>query len=105
MTPTLDGRLDGGETWQWTCDYTVPAHVDGELNDPFTNTAAADGDDVDGDALAQATSDQTSVDIAHDSGTLAIVKSAPTTPPTATPSPTPSMSPTPRAPTARRPRT
>ena len=72
-----DNYLDGTETWQWTCAYTVPVHADGETNDPFTNTASADGDNVDADPLLTATSNTTSVDIDHDSGTLSIVKSAP----------------------------
>ena len=44
----------------YTCDYTVPAHVDGE-NDPIVNTATR-GEDLDGDAVTGDT-DTASVDI------------------------------------------
>ena len=70
------GYLDGGETWTYTLHVHRPAgHSNGE-EDPILNTATADGDDVDDDALHQATSNTTSVDIAHDAGTLTITKSA-----------------------------
>ena len=63
-----------GETWQYTCPDTVPGHLAGE-DDPFTNSATADGEDLDGEPLAQA-NDDLSVDIDHDAGTLSISKLA-----------------------------
>ncbi len=45
-----DNRLDAGETWRYTCAYTVPAHADGEA-DPLVNTATVSGKDLDGDAV------------------------------------------------------
>jgi hypothetical protein len=70
-----DGYLDEGETWTYSCDYTVPAHADGE-EDPIVNTGSANGDDWDGDALTEA-QDTHSTDVLHDAGTLTIIKSGP----------------------------
>ncbi|HEX7166661.1 MAG TPA: hypothetical protein VF230_06750, partial [Acidimicrobiales bacterium] len=71
-----DGLLQGTETWTYTCTYTVAsAHAAGEEN-PISNIAAVNGDDLDGDPLAEATSNEVLVPIVHDAGTLEIVKSA-----------------------------
>jgi hypothetical protein len=70
-----DNLLDAGETWNYRCTFTVPAHSDSE-EDPIVNLATANGQDLDGDALSLATSNSVSVDLEHLPGTLAIVKSA-----------------------------
>src|SRR5207244_4193636 len=70
-----DGRLDVTETWTFQCTHVVPAHSDVEP-DPISNTATASGSNFDGVALSDATSNTVTVDIVHDVGTLAIVKSS-----------------------------
>ena len=69
-----DERLDGGETWVYLCDYTVPAHADNEVN-TIINTATLAGNDYDGVALTSDT-DTVSLAIEHDAGTLTITKDA-----------------------------
>jgi hypothetical protein len=69
-----DGNLDEGETWEYSCVLTVPAHSDSEA-DPIANIVTVTGDDVNGDP-ATSDSDSASVDIEHDAGTLSIVKAA-----------------------------
>ena len=71
-----DSLLEANETWRYTCTYAVPAHSDSETNDPILNTASVTGDDLDGDAVTGDDSDQVSVNITHDAGTLTIVKDA-----------------------------
>ena len=67
-----DNRLDSGETWRYTCAYTVAAHADGEA-DPLVNTATVSGKDFDGDAVTGDT-DTASLDIVHTPGTLNVSK-------------------------------
>jgi uncharacterized repeat protein (TIGR01451 family) len=61
----VDGELDVSETWVYEC------------TDPILNVATADADDAEGDPLPQAQSNQESVDIVHQPGTLTIEKSGP----------------------------
>ncbi len=69
-----DGYLDDGETWTYTCSFVTGGHADAETD--VTNTATANGTDFDGDALDEATSNETSVTFEHDAGTLTIDKEA-----------------------------
>ena len=108
VTPTSTAASTAARPGSGRATTRSGPHVDGELNDPFTNTAAADGDDVDGDALA--TGDTSEPGQRRHRPRLGHARDRQERPatsgrPTAAPSPTPSMSPTPRAPTARRPRT
>jgi streptogramin lyase len=70
-----NGDLDVGETWTYTCNYQVPAHVDGESN-PVINTATATGRDADDNELTPA-QDSTMVTILHRKGVLGLVKDGP----------------------------
>jgi hypothetical protein len=72
-----DGLLEDGETWTYTCSFTVPAHTTGE-EDPIVNTATVTGEDLDGDAVGS-DSDTHSVDILHREGTLTVDKTGPAT--------------------------
>ena len=72
MTVTACWRPD--ETWRYTCSFLVPAgHSFGE-EDPILNTASVSGEDLDGDPVTGDDSDQVSVNITHDAGTLHLVK-------------------------------
>ncbi len=95
-----DGYLDDGETWTYTCSFVTGGHADAETD--VTNTATANGTDFDGDALDEATSNETSVTFEHDAGTLTIDQGRRRRLGgcTAAPSPTPSRSATTRS-TAR----
>ena len=71
-----DALLEAGETWVYSCTFSVPAsHTAGE-EDPILNTASVSGDDLDDDAVTPDSSSQVSVDITHTAGTLTITKSA-----------------------------
>ena len=83
-----DAFLESGETWRYTCTYTVPAtHSDAE-EDPILNTASVSGQDLDGDAVAGDT-DGHSVNVTHTAGTLTSTRPDRPRPPTARRSPTP----------------
>jgi hypothetical protein len=68
-----DGRLDGTETWTYTCAFTVPVHSDTEA-DPLVNTVTVSGQDLDGEAVT-GDDDTYSLDIEHDAGSLTVSKS------------------------------
>ena len=70
-----DALLESGETWVFSCTFSVPAHTAGE-EDPILNTASVTGDDLDDDAVTPDSSNQVSVEITHDAGVLTITKSA-----------------------------
>ena len=92
-----DTTSTDGETWTYTCTYTVPAgHSDGE-EDPITNTASVSGTDLDGDPVTVHSNNE-SVNVIHDAGTLDHHQGRRRRlgRPTAAPSPTPSTSTTPR---------
>jgi Ca2+-binding RTX toxin-like protein len=61
-----DGLLEAGETWTFTCKFTVPImHTSGE-EDPIVNVASVAGTDLDGDLLASALSNPVSIDLLHE---------------------------------------
>lgn len=60
-----NNRLDSGETWMYSCSFTVTAaHAAGE-EDPITNSATVAGQDLDGQAVTGDTSNTVSVDVVH----------------------------------------
>ena len=72
-----NGLLDVDETWTYTCQYAIPAYVDGEAN-PVVNLATVSANDMGGVAVASA-EDSASVTILYQEGTLAVQKSGPAT--------------------------
>ncbi|MEM7033515.1 MAG: PKD domain-containing protein, partial [Chloroflexota bacterium] len=68
-----NNQLDVGEIWEYVVNYTIQA----DDADPLVNTATLNGDDLDGDALSQA-SDGHSVNVNYNPA-YGIEKSGPTT--------------------------
>ena len=62
---TSDALLEAGETWVYSCTFSVPASHSASEEDPILNTASVSGDDLDDDAVTPDSSSQVSVDITH----------------------------------------
>ncbi|NND91100.1 MAG: DUF11 domain-containing protein, partial [Granulosicoccus sp.] len=67
-----DGRLDGGETWHYTCAYVVPP----DAVDPIVNTVTVTGTDLQGDPVTSASDSYEVEFIPTPTGDLQVTKSA-----------------------------
>ncbi|GMQ78872.1 MAG: hypothetical protein BMS9Abin02_1414 [Anaerolineae bacterium] len=70
-----DGRLDVNETWTYSCQTTVPDHVEDEEK-PWSNEVTLEGNNFDGDHL-QPAKDQHEISFVHTRGRLFISKFGP----------------------------
>ena len=70
-----DGRLDVIETWTYTCQTTVPDHVEDEEN-PWSSAVTLEGNNFDGDPLQLAKA-QHEISFIHTIGRLILSKIGP----------------------------
>ena len=70
-----DGRLDVSEEWKYTCQATVPSHVEGEEN-PWTNTVSVNANNFDG-AMVASGKDQQEIKFVHTAGKIHLTKIGP----------------------------